>query len=94
MKKLRNERIEVVLLHKLKYISVNHFLLKNPSRIFPSTFSFFYFSLFTFLSIKRGDKEIIPRGSVKLISGDYIVVLVNIDKRASVIEEINGLTLV
>lgn len=46
------------------------------------------------VSIKRGDKEIIPRGSVKLISGDYIVVLVNIDKRASVIEEINGLTLV
>lgn len=46
------------------------------------------------VSIKRGDKEIIPRGSAKLISGDYIVVLVNIDKRASVIEEINGLTLV
>ncbi|WP_142691047.1 ClC family H(+)/Cl(-) exchange transporter [Clostridium sp.] len=46
------------------------------------------------VSIKRGDKEIIPRGSVKLISGDYIVVLVNIDKRAMVIEEINSLTLV
>lgn len=46
------------------------------------------------VSIKRCDKEIIPRGSVKLISGDYIVVLVNIDKRAMVIEEINSLTLV
>lgn len=46
------------------------------------------------VSIKRGEKEIIPRGSVKLMSGDYIVVLVNIDRRASLIEEINSLTLV
>ncbi|WP_411170177.1 chloride channel protein [Clostridium sp. MB05] len=46
------------------------------------------------VSIKRGEKEIIPRGSVKLISGDYIVALVNIDKRAFIIEEINKLTLV
>ena len=45
------------------------------------------------VAIKRGDKEIIPRGSVKLISGDYIVVLVNIDKRSDVIEYITELTL-
>lgn len=46
------------------------------------------------VSIKRGEKEIIPRGSVKLVSGDYIVALVNIDKSSLVIEEINKLTLV
>lgn len=46
------------------------------------------------VSIKRGEKEIIPRGYVKIENGDYIVALVNIDKRANVIEEVNKLTLV
>ncbi|WP_346962263.1 chloride channel protein [Clostridium sp.] len=46
------------------------------------------------VSIKRGEKEIIPTGTVKIIGGDYIVVLVNIDKRSFVIEEINKLTLI
>ena len=45
------------------------------------------------VSIKRCEKEIIPRGYVKLESGDYIVALVNIDKRGIVIEEVNKLTL-
>jgi len=46
------------------------------------------------VSIKRGEKEIIPTGNVKLIGGDYIVVLVNVDRRCFIIEEINKLTLV
>jgi len=46
------------------------------------------------VSIKRGEKEIIPTGTVKLISGDYIVVLADIDRRPFIIEEINKLTLV
>ena len=45
------------------------------------------------VSIKRCEKEIIPKGYVKLESGDYIVALVNIDKRGIVIEEVNKLTL-
>ncbi|MBS5936761.1 ClC family H(+)/Cl(-) exchange transporter [Clostridium sp.] len=46
------------------------------------------------VSIKRGEKEIIPRGYVKLENGDYIVILVNLDKSPQVIEEVNSLTLV
>lgn len=46
------------------------------------------------VAIKRGEKEIIPRGTVKLISGDYIVVLANIERQAYIIEDINHLTLV
>ena len=46
------------------------------------------------VSIKRGEKEIIPRGYVKLENGDYIVIIVSLDKSPQVIEEVNSLTLV
>lgn len=46
------------------------------------------------VAIKRGDKEIIPRGRVKLVGGDYLVVLVNIKKASKMIELINDITLV
>lgn len=46
------------------------------------------------VSIRRGDKEIIPRGKVKLEVGDYIIILVNMERRGDIIEEINKITLV
>lgn len=45
------------------------------------------------VAIKRGDNEIIPRGNVKIISGDYIVVLVDDHKISDIYEEITAITL-
>ncbi|MBU5455202.1 MULTISPECIES: ClC family H(+)/Cl(-) exchange transporter [Eubacteriales] len=46
------------------------------------------------VSIKRGEKEIIPKGKVQLLSGDYLVVIVTLEKRIEIFEEINSITLV
>lgn len=46
------------------------------------------------VAIKRGDNEIIPRGSTKLVGGDYIVALVNSNEASNMIDKINKLTLV
>jgi len=46
------------------------------------------------VSLKRGEKEIIPKGKVQLLSGDYLVVIVTLEKRIEIFEEINSITLV
>ncbi|WP_300381567.1 chloride channel protein [Clostridium sp.] len=48
---------------------------------------------FLIVSVKRGEDEIIPRGKVKLNTGDYIVALVAIENKAKLIEEIQKITL-
>ena len=45
------------------------------------------------VAIKRGDSEIIPRGNVKLIAGDYIIVLVDDHKTSEIYEQITSITL-
>ena len=45
------------------------------------------------VAIKRGDSEIIPRGNVKLIAGDYIIVLVDDHKTSEIYEQITAITL-
>lgn len=40
------------------------------------------------VAIKRGDKEIIPKGNTKIESGDFLVVLVAEDRVSQVLEEI------
>lgn len=45
------------------------------------------------VAIKRGDKEIIPRGNVQIIAGDYIVALVDNHKTVNVYEKITKITL-
>ena len=45
------------------------------------------------VAIKRGDNEIIPRGNVQLIAGDYIVALVDNHKTVNVYEKITKITL-
>lgn len=46
------------------------------------------------VALKRGDKEIIPRGKIEIISGDYIVVLVNNENKSKIIDKFNKLTLI
>lgn len=45
------------------------------------------------VAIKRGDSEIIPRGNIQLIAGDYIIALVDDYKAANVYEKITRITL-
>ena len=40
------------------------------------------------VAIKRGDKEIIPKGNTKIEGGDFLVVLVAEDRVSQVLEEI------
>nr|WP_312578607.1 ClC family H(+)/Cl(-) exchange transporter [Sedimentibacter sp.] len=40
------------------------------------------------VSVKRGEKEIIPKGSTKILSGDYLYVLVNENEAALIKEEL------
>ncbi|GAB6169889.1 ClC family H(+)/Cl(-) exchange transporter [Clostridium carnis] len=46
------------------------------------------------VAIKRGNKEIIPRGYIKVLSGDYIVVLVSESKAAATKDKIKKITLI
>ena len=43
------------------------------------------------VAIRRGEKEIIPRGDTRIYSGDYLNVLVNEDKAAIVNEELSAM---
>ncbi|QQA10943.1 ClC family H(+)/Cl(-) exchange transporter [Clostridium perfringens] len=44
------------------------------------------------VAIKRGNNEIIPKGSIEIQSGDYLVVMVDESRASSVLEEIQFLT--
>ena len=44
------------------------------------------------VSIRRGDKEIIPKGETSIQSGDFLIVLVNEDKAKDAISEIEKLS--
>ncbi|QSW20889.1 ClC family H(+)/Cl(-) exchange transporter [Clostridium gasigenes] len=46
------------------------------------------------VAIKRGGKEIIPKGEIRILSGDYLVVLVNDSISSEILEALKGLTLV
>lgn len=43
------------------------------------------------VAIKRGDKEIIPRGFTKILSGDYIVALVDDDKSSKILQQLDNM---
>ncbi|SFC89485.1 ClC family H(+)/Cl(-) exchange transporter [Clostridium uliginosum] len=43
------------------------------------------------VSIKRGDKEIIPKGNTKILNGDYLVVMVNETESGEALEKIKSL---
>ncbi|GAA0115796.1 H(+)/Cl(-) exchange transporter ClcA [Clostridium senegalense] len=43
------------------------------------------------VAIKRGGKEIIPRGFTRILSGDYIVALVDEDKASSILEKLDNM---
>ncbi|AYE35724.1 ClC family H(+)/Cl(-) exchange transporter [Clostridium septicum] len=45
------------------------------------------------VAIKRGNKEIIPKGDTEILAGDYLVVLVNEGEASVILEEINQLTI-
>lgn len=45
------------------------------------------------VAIKRGNKEIIPKGDTEILAGDYLVVLVNEWEASVILEEINQLTI-
>lgn len=45
------------------------------------------------VAIKRGNEEIIPKGNVTILGGDYLVVLVSDNKVASMLDEFKSLTL-
>ncbi len=46
------------------------------------------------VAIKRGGKEIIPKGEIRILSGDYLVVLVNDSISSEILQDLKGLTLV
>ncbi|ATD55161.1 ClC family H(+)/Cl(-) exchange transporter [Clostridium chauvoei] len=45
------------------------------------------------VAIKRGNREIIPKGETEILSGDYLVVLVSSGEASIILEEINELTI-
>lgn len=44
------------------------------------------------VSIRRGEREIIPKGNTKILSGDYLVILVNEDDSAEIFEKIKSMS--
>ena len=45
------------------------------------------------VSVKRGEKEIIPRGTVEILSGDYLIALADAEVAAEVVEKLKIMTL-
>lgn len=45
------------------------------------------------VAVKRGEKEIVPKGSLKLLPGDYLVILSSEDTENHIYEELKGLCL-
>ena len=46
------------------------------------------------VAVKRGDKEIIPRGTVEILNGDYLVALADAEVATEVIQKLKIMTLV
>lgn len=44
------------------------------------------------VSIKRGDKEVIPRGDTRVMSGDFLVLLVNEDEAADIMNTVKNMS--